>query len=204
MADSGDAPDEGSDYISERQRIAERFIALGGGRTIEMDLARMPKLADLVTDQHRAMVKDLSASGLSNEAVARIMGISKERLQTLFEYELGTGYELAHATLARALFMKGAAGETQAATAWVRFHNRSQWADKKELTDKGAAQADAEVDKIKEAGQDLLTSVLSAMSTDKQLFKRPGKDKVQPIKAVQSVKPKPTKAGATLKKPKGD
>lgn len=199
-------PIDNDDYVTERQRIVQRFIDLGGDQTVEMDLARMPKLADLVTDRHRAMVKDLTASGLPQEAVARIMGISKERLQTLFDYELGTGYELAHASMARSLFVQGMAGDVTAKTNWLRLHNRTNWGTiaKVEKTDKGAAQDDAEIDKIKTAGQDLLAAVLSGMSTDKKLFKPPKKDKPEPVKAVQSDKPKPIKAGTTLKKVKGD
>lgn len=211
MADSDDTDtpeggDEPSEYMNERQLVAARFIALGGGTTIAMDLAKMPVLADLVTEQHRDLVKDLAAQGLPNEAVARIMGISKERLQTLFEYELGTSFEIAKASLARGAYWKGIAGDVQAMALWLRNHNRSDWAStvKTEKTDKGAAQDDAEIDKIKTAGQDLLAAVLSGMSTDKKLFKPPKKDKPQPVKAVQSDKPKPIKAGSTLKKVKGD
>lgn len=210
MADSDDIPqgdDEApTEYMSERQLVAARFIALGGGSTIDMDLAKMPVLADLVTEQHKSLVKDLAAQGLSNEAVARIMGISKERLQELFEYELGTAFELAKASLARGAYWKGISGDVAAMALWLRNHNRSDWAAtvKTEKTDKGAGQDAAEVDKLKEAGQDLLSAMLTSMSTDKKLFKRPKNDKLKPVKAVQSDKPKLIKAGTTLKKPKGD
>jgi len=222
MADSDDdiiedEPNEPNEYMSERQLVAARFIALGGGSTIDMDLAKMPKLADLVTDQHRSLVKDLAAQGLSNEAVARIMGISKERLQTLFEFELGTAFEIAKATLARAAYWKGVAGSESAMALWLRNHNRSDWAStvKTEKTDKGAAQDDVEIEKMKTAGQDLLAAMLTGMSKDASLFKAPKSDKPKPVKApksdkpkpvkaVESDKPKPVKAGTTLKKPKGD
>ena len=197
---------DNDDYITERQRIVQRFIELGGTETVEMDLSRMPKLADLVTDRHRAMVKDLTAAGLAQEAVARIMGVSKERLQALFDYELGTGYELAHASMARSLFIQGMAGDVQAKTNWLRLHNRTNWGavSRLEKTDKGAAQDAAEVDALKEAGKDLLAAALTSMSTDKNLFKRPKKDKQRPVKVVSSDKPKPVRVGTTLKKHKGD
>lgn len=206
MATPEDMPEEGSEYITERQRIAERFIALGGGSTIDMDLAKMPKLADLVTDQHRAMVKDLTASGLAQEAVARIMGISKERLQALFDFELGTGYELAHASMARSLFLKGVAGDTQAQTNWLRLHNRTNWGTvtKVEKTDKGAEQSTAEVAALQEAGTNLVNDIIKSLSTAKDLYKRPTKGQQEPAKVVESAKPKPVMAGMTRKKVKGD
>lgn len=191
------------DYVTERQMVAARFVALGGGTTIDMDLAKMPKLADLVTPQHRDMVKDLAAY-LPHEMVARIMGISKERLQALFEHELEVGFHLAKASLGRAAYIKGVSGDVQAMALWLRNHNRSDWAQKLEKTEKGAAQDAAEVDGLKAAGQDLLAAVLTSMSTDKKLFKAPKSDKPKPVKVVKSDKPKPVKAGATLKKPKGD
>jgi len=208
MADSDDIFEEAepSEYMNERQLVAARFIALGGGSTIDMDLAKMPKLADLVTDQHRSLVNDMAAQGLSNEAIAQVMGISKERLQTLFEYELGTGFERAKASLARSAYWKGIAGDVPAMALWLRNHNRSDWAStvKTEKTDKGAAQDDAEIEKVKTAGQDLLAAMLTGMSKDPTLFKAPKADKPRPVKVVESKKPKPVKAGTTLKKPKGD
>jgi hypothetical protein len=202
--DDEDAPEEG--IYTTRDLMRARFHALGGGKLLQEDLAKLPPLADLVTPAHKEMVYDLAASGLSNDAVSRIMGISKERLQTLFAYELGTAYEIAHANMARSLYINGLAGESGAALGWIRNHNRSNWASivKTEKTDKGAEQATAEVDALKTAGQDLLSAILTGMSTDKKLFKRPVKDKVKPAKVVQSDKPKPVKAGTTLKKPKGD
>lgn len=206
MADSDDIEiEEPSEYMSERQLVAARFIALGGGTTIDMDLTKMPKLADLVTQQHRDIVKDL-ASYLPNEIVAKIMGISKERLQTIFEHELDTGFHIAKASLGRAAYMKGIAGDVQAMALWLRNHNRSDWAAtiKTEKTDKGAAQDDAEIEKVKTAGQDLLAAMLTGMSKDPTLFKAPKAEKPRPVKVVESAKPKPVKAGMTLKKPKGD
>lgn len=199
-----DAPEGG--IYTERDLMRARFHALGGGKLLLDELKKLPPLADLVTDGHREMVYDLTASGLSNDAVARVMGISKERLQTLFDYEINTAYEISHATMARSLWVNGVAGDTGAALGWIRTHNRTNWGtvSKLEKTDKGAGQDAAEVDKLKEAGQDLLSAMLTSMSTDKKLFKRPKNDKLKPVKAVQSDKPKLIKAGTTLKKPKGD
>lgn len=192
-----------SEYVAQRNLVALRFIALGGGSTIDMDLSKMPKLADLVTDQHRAMVKDLTASGLANEAVARIMGVSKERLQTLFEYELGTGYEIAHASQARALYLKGIAGDAYASVNWIKLHNRSQWAEKRENTDKGAEQEKDIVKEASKAANDaFLASLIGAIATDQKL-KKPATEKRQ-AQAVAAAKVVAKKIPAVMKKPRGD
>lgn len=191
------------DYVSERVRIAQRFIALGGGASIDMDLARMPKLADLVTDQHRAMVKDLVASGLSQDATARIMGISKERLQTLFEYEVGTGYEIAQASMARSLYVSGLAGNSKAASDWLRYHNRSQWSEKSQLSEEGAKQEGEAAEAAAAKSELFIAGLLAAISVDPTLYKKPGtKDNSTPEKPAIIAPKKTTKL--VVKKPKGD
>jgi hypothetical protein len=202
VADNEDQEPQG-DYISERQRIAERFIALGGGTTVEMELRKMPKLKDLVTDQHRDMVKDLTAGGMSHDGIARVMCISKERLQSLFDYELAVGFELAESTLARAMYLKGVAGESSAATNWLRYHKKSQWSDKKEMTDKGAAQElDTVVEASRAANEAFLAAMISGIATDPKL-KRPPTEKRQAA-ATEAAKVVAKKLPVTMKKPRGD
>lgn len=191
-----------SEYISERQRIAERFIALGGGSTIDLDLAKMPRLADLITPQHRAMVKDLAAAGLSNEAVARIMGISKERLQSLFEFEVGTGYEIAHATMARALYLKGVAGDTVAQTNWLRLHNKSNWGSKTEML----AKVDATVtitEQQKEA-KDWLDAVFTEIEHDPQIKSKALPAPAAKAKELTSAPKVSHTTSKVIRKPKAD
>lgn len=195
--------DQDSEYVARRNMVAERFIELGGGSTIDMDLRKMPKLADLVTQQHRDMVKDLTASGLANEAVARIMGISKERLQALFEYELGTGYEIAHSTVARALYLRAVSGDSYAGINWIKLHNRSQWAEKRENTDKGAEQEkDAIVEATKAANEALLNALIAGIASDPKLKHAPTEKRQAAAKSADKVVAK--KLPETLKKPRGD
>jgi hypothetical protein len=204
VADSDDQ-ESVADYITQRQLIAERFIALGGGTTVEMELRKMPKLKDLVTDQHRDMVKDLTAGGMSHDGIARVMGISKERLQSLFDYELAVGFELAESTLARAMYLKGVAGESSAATNWLRYHKKSQWSDKKEMTDKGAQQeTDAAVTASKAANDDFLAKLLAGIAVDEKMV-RPVTPKAQPkqVEPAKVVAPKKPTQG-TVKRAKGD
>lgn len=198
-----DEQDEDSEYVARRNLVAERFIELGGGSTIDMDLRKMPKLADLVTQQHRDMVKDLTASGLANEAVARIMGISKERLQALFEYELGTGYEIAHSSVARALYLKAVSGDAYAGINWIKLHNRSQWAEKSERTEKGQEQEkDVTVEAARAANEAFLAAMVSGIAIDSKLKRPEGEKRQAGAKVPDKVAVK--KLPEVMKKPKGD
>lgn len=192
MADQDDGSND--DYVSQRQLVAERFIALGGGETIEMSLAKMPKLKDLVTDVHRAMVKDLTAGGMSHESIALVMGISKERLQALFEYELAVGFELCEASLARSMYLQGVAGNSSAATNWLRYHKKSQWSDKKEMTDKGAKQEeDKDVAVAKQANDVILKALIDGIAGNEKLVKAPTKAQSPPVAAAKIPTKRPTR-----------
>lgn len=199
-----DAPLEG--IYTARDLMRAKFQALGGGRLFRDEIKKLPKLEELVTDAHRDMVVDLASSGLSQNAVARCMGISKERLRTLFMNEIKTAYPVAHANMVNTLFVNGLAGDSGAALGWIRNHNRTKWGtiSKVEKTEKGAEQASAEVAATKQAGIDLVNMLLTGMSTDKNLFKRPTKGQQEPAKVVESVKTKPVKPGVTRTKVKGD
>ena len=193
--------DPESDYIAERNIGMERFLALGGGQPIELMVTKMTRLADGITQQHKDIVKDLIAGGLSHETTARIMGISKERLQSLFAYELETGFELAEANLARSLYLQGLAGNGAAATNWLRFHKKSQWSDKKEMTDKGAKQeTDRDVEAAKAANDLLIRALIEGIAGDEKLVKAPSNAKP---KATQAAKIAPKKQlKAVMKKPR--
>lgn len=205
----GDAPGpdgpEGGIYTA-RDLMRAKFHALGGGRIFADEIKKLPKLDELVTDAHRDMVLDLARSGLSQKAVALSMGVSKTRLRELFLPELKTAYPVAHANMTNVLFVNGLAGDSNSALAWVRNHNRTKWGtiSKVEKTEKGAEQATAEVAATKQAGIDLVNMLLTGMSTDKNLFKRPAKGQQEPTKVVESVKTKPVKPGVTRTKVKGD
>jgi DNA-binding NarL/FixJ family response regulator len=79
MADEADRDDTNeSEYVRELNARHARFLALGGNIDLQTEMKGFTPLKDLVTDQHRKIVFDLCAAGLSNEAVAAVMGISKE------------------------------------------------------------------------------------------------------------------------------
>lgn len=203
MADYRDQ-DQDTDYVEHRRKMLARFVELGGGDTMDISLAKMPKLEDHVTPLHRQMVKDLTAGGMDHEHIAKVMGISKERLQALFDYELAIGFALAEAGLARSLYAAGISGNTAAASSWLRYHKKSQWSDKKEMTDKGAKQEeDRDVAAVKAANDIILRQLIEGIAGDEKLVKAPTKKAQTETQPVAKIAPKkPTKA--VIKKVKGD
>ena len=181
MADS-DFEDEKSPYLARRDRVMSRFIELGGGKGIDEDLRTMPTIADHITDVHRQLVSDLVAQGLPNGAVASIVGISKERLQTLFAAEIESAYHIASSSLKRNLFRMGMSGDTGAMTKWISMHNLGDWAEKREMTDKGAEQEAKVASEMATAGQDLVAKAIAYISTSKE-YQRPASKEPPPAPA---------------------
>lgn len=205
MADDQDDSEHGN-YRTAQDIRRERFMALGGDKTMFMRLREYrdrPVLGDLVTDEHRDLVMDMRAGGLSHDAIAGVLGISKGSCQTLFDYELRAGVDLGQAAAASALLHNGMAGDTAAALGYLKNHPDLKWTSKSQVTGKDGKDLIPENASQAEANQIFLANVLQAMSTDKKLHK-PAKDKPRPAKVVESAKPKPAKAGTTLKRAKGD
>lgn len=187
-------------YVEELNLRHQRFIALGGGKDLQMEMKDWTPLKDLVTDLHRKLVFDMASSGLSNADIAEVVGISKDRLQLLFKVELATAYQLCHASLSRSLYWQGISGDGKAATDWLRYHNRSKWAAKTQLSgmDEGPI-------KVEDTGSKaILAALLGGMATDKSLR---GPDKDVPQQETES-KPQATSVRSEkfkqIKKVKGD
>ena len=193
------------DYVSERERRRRRFVELGGDVSIDMDLRCLKATAtDMITDRHRDLVTDLAASGLSHEAVANIMGMSESWLRKHFQWELDTGFERAHASLARSLWKNGMSGDTQAALGWLRSHNRGKWATKQEQTDKGAEQSTQEATSVAAANAKFLAEITAGLMTD-QKHRRPDTKKAPPKVSPQTgVERKPIIKGTTVKSPRSE
>jgi hypothetical protein len=174
--------DKESDYVRELNIQHERFLALGGGKDLQMEMKGWTPLKDLVTDQHRKIVFDLAASGLSNEDVAIVMGISKERLQVLFEREIATAFQLCQASLSRSLYYQGIAGNEKASTNWLALHNRSKWAKKQQLS----GDPDGAPIKTEEVGsaREVLNKLLSGLATSKSMTGKSKEIKPAPAKAT--------------------
>jgi hypothetical protein len=196
-----DDKDDTGEYSRSLEIRHERFKALGGGNTIHDDLKalgleRLP-LGEQITDAHRKLVLDLAAAGLSNQAVADILGISKERTQSLFTRELGIGFELASATLARSLYWGGVAGDHQASVQWLRYHNRSQWKAKQEFGGPNGGPIPVETED--KTARTIVEALIAGMSTDKNL-KRPAKERVKEEAKLTKEAPRLTKPSAKVVK----
>jgi len=163
-----------------------------------------PVIGDLVTDKHRELVLDLRGAGLKQEAIAAILGISRDAVMKHFAYELEVGLAMSEAAAATALMQIGLAGDEKAITNYLKNHPEFKWGTKTQVTGKDGKDLIPENATQAEANQIFLAKVLAAVSTDKKLFKPPKKDKLKTIKVVESDKPKPIKAGATMKRAKGD
>jgi hypothetical protein len=199
---------------TEQLRRFERFVALGGGVPLQQELRNLrkieegvvPHLADNVTPKHRTFVADLAASGVSHDAIAKMLGITRQYLEKLFDYELNTAFEFSKANLGRTLFLRGLAGDTQAATNWLRYHNRSDWGSKTQFTGKDAGPIDVDVNhkgKSLDEAKQWLGQIVSAMMLDKDLAnKEPPKR--PPVPGAKLKAPKPAKVKSTIKKPRQD
>jgi len=157
---------EESEYVQELNARHARFVALGGNVDIQTEMKGWKPLKDLVTDQHRKVVFDLAASGLSNEDVADVMGISKERLQALFPVEIKTAFQLCMASMARSLYVQGLAGNERAATNWLTFHNRSKWIKKTSIQGDDTAPP---VQVEHQAAKGTIVELIKGMMTDPKL-----------------------------------
>lgn len=202
------ADQEPRDYNEELNLRHERFKALGGGQDLQKDLldaSKLNPLVDQVTEMHRKIVFDLAAGGLSNQDVADVMGISKERLQTLFKQEIASAYQLCHSSLARSLYYLGISGDGRAAADWLRLHNRSKWATKTLLS----GSEDGAPIKTEDSGaKEVLQKLLAGMSTDKKLT-RPSKPTTDPAAVSTSARTSPAKTRGssspkTIRKPRND
>lgn len=189
-------------YLEALNLRHERFRALGGTQDIQADMSVLNPIKDEITDLHRKIVFDLASAGLSNQDVADVMGISKERLQTLFDREVKTAYQLCHASLARSLYYMGVAGDEKAATNWLKHHNRSKWATKTQVS----GTEGGEPIKTEDTGsRDVLAKLIAGMSVATNLVRKTGPAALPQVKeaAVKTVSVK-AKKQIMIKKPRQD
>lgn len=186
---------------NERQRRRARFAELGGGRLLDEDVKRAGKLEDVVTDLHRRLVRDMAAADLSQDIIAKILGISRERLQTLFEHELATGFEQIHGAIIRTMGAKAMMGDTFAGSIWLRNHNRSMWREKREQHNTDDAETGDGINE-QELNESFMAGVIAGLLTDKSIKRIPG-NKREPAKVLTGPV-KPVKIKTIVRKPKGD
>jgi hypothetical protein len=206
MADD-DQDQEHGNYRTQQDIRRERFMALGGDKTLFMrlkDYRDRPVLGDLVTDEHRQLVMDMRAGGMKQETIATVIGMSKASLQKLFPVELESAVELTEAALALSLTHSGMAGDTPAALGYLKSHPELKWGSKSQITGKDGKELVPDNATQLEANQILLAGILSELSTDKTKFKRPGKEKPKAAKVVESDKLKPVARKGIMRRAKGD
>lgn len=163
-------------YRTEQDLVWERFELLGGGVSIEEDVRRagiIPDagfIADHITPLHRQIVSDLASAHTPERIIAKVMGISQERLEAHFRHELDTAASLMLSHVERSLRRKAVAGDTTAGVAIMRGHPSSGWRARTESTglNGGPLKHEVEVeadDEMKQSAQALLAAMAQYLST---------------------------------------
>jgi hypothetical protein len=91
------------------------------------------------TDAHRKQVEAMSAYGIPQADIARVVGVSVPTLTTYFREEIDTGSTKAHAKVAESLFKKATGDGPQAVTAaifWAK--TRMGWSERQIIEHDGA------------------------------------------------------------------
>jgi hypothetical protein len=85
----------------------------------------------LRTKPRRAVVEKLTAYGVTQDHIAREIGISQKTLQTHYRDEIDLGTARANAKVAGVLFEKAMAGDTACLIFWLKI--RARWSEKPEV-----------------------------------------------------------------------
>ena len=197
-----------ADTVEDEQDLTERakrrrlFAELGYGRPLTEDIKAAGRLSEVLSDRHKQLVSDLCAAGLSTAEIARILGISSERCLELFEYELGTSFELTKAAIARTQALKAIDGDTAAAALWLRNHNRSDWASKSyhHNTDESKGEAGDSSD-AKSLNEAFIAGIIAGLQVDTAHKRVAGRREPVTIEVAQPAKAKPKQL---VKRIKGD
>ena len=85
----------------------------------------------LRTKPRREVVEKLTAYGVTQDHIAREIGISRKTLQTHYHDEIDLGTARANAKVAGVLFEKAMAGDTACMIFWLK--TRARWSEKAEV-----------------------------------------------------------------------
>lgn len=72
------------------------------------------------TDEQRRLVEELSAVGIPQDQIARLVGVSHTVLRSRYRDELDLGMTKANATIGKALFAAAKRGNTAAMIFWAK------------------------------------------------------------------------------------
>lgn len=80
------------------------------------------------TEEGQKMVEAMSASGIPQDDICLVLGITKKTLRKHFSFELDTAATKANAKIAQTLFNKATGGDTTAMIWWTKA--RMRWSEK--------------------------------------------------------------------------
>ena len=83
------------------------------------------------TEETRKLVEQMSAVGIPQEGIARVVGIDPKTLRKHYRDELDTAAIKANAKIGGTLYNKAIGGDTTAAIWWTKA--RMRWAEKQEI-----------------------------------------------------------------------
>jgi DNA-binding XRE family transcriptional regulator len=96
----------------------------------------MPKVVE-ITDENKAVVSSLTAFGITQESIAKKLGISVPTLVKHYQHELETGLDNANAQVANTLFEMATSGKVPSATYfWLK--TRAKWRETDKTDDDGS------------------------------------------------------------------
>lgn len=99
----------------------------------------MAPKAFIPTDEQRKQVERAAAVGLTNEQVAKVLGIGETTLKKYFAEELASGGPKANYNVAGALYQSAMKGNVTAQIFWCKTRLGWKEADRLELTGKDGA-----------------------------------------------------------------
>lgn len=190
---------------SREQRIKD-FLEASGLKLNDMTrcIRENPlKESDVVLDEHRELVIDLKASGCSHEGVAKFFGITLQKCERLFPWELTNGRQMRTAQVVRALNTNAIhLGDTSAQIGYLKNQPQEEWGTKHSMKQvEDAPPAEAESQRIAQ-NEAFIAGITAGLSIDTTKFKA-AKERSQPAAANAPVK----KIGYTspvVRKAKGD
>jgi|SRR5882724_3952391 len=190
---------------SREQRIAD-FLGVAGLtlNDIMKPIRDNPlRESEVVNDAHRELVIDLKASGCADTAVARFFGITPQKCERLFGWELANGRQLRTTSVVRALSVNAIAiGDTSAQIGYLKNQPEEEWGTKHSMKQvEEAPPAEAESQRIAQ-NEAFIAGITAGLSIDTTKFKAP-KERPQPVAANAPIK-KLGYTNAVVRKAKGD
>ncbi len=88
-----------------------------------------------VSDDFKLQITALKSFGITNEEIAKYLGISHDTLTKFYQHELITSRVTANVEMAKSLYKKGIDGDVTAMIFWLKTQARWRTEDSKVLAD---------------------------------------------------------------------